>query len=193
MRKMKPEDLGYTQKWFDYGVLSQEAFAEQVSEFQKAEDQNTEHYRYETLLHWMRVKTEFANLEIERLLELLLSDPDQLLAGSAIKELFQRPELSKKQFQLLKKQLPLFGDWTAQLIEREELKKKVQTEPLTEVLIQQCIRYSRTLNEGLLIAMVIEKTTSLETLKRFTEMDFGKRTRNLAQEKIRGIKKGGRV
>ncbi len=121
---MEIEELGYNHKWIEYGLLTKEILDYQLAEFQKGEDRNTEHYRYGTFRTWLRTKNHFTNREIEQFIELALNDPDQLMAGAAVKDLFTHPNISDEQFDLIKKELSKFGDWTLKLIQREELKRK---------------------------------------------------------------------
>jgi hypothetical protein len=188
-KTMKLEDLGYTKKWVDYGLLTEEILADQISEFQEGEDQNLEHYRYGTFKSWLERKGEFTNSEISQFVELALEDSDQLMAGSAVKELFTHPNISDNQFILIKTLLPRFGNWTLKLIQREELKRRIENELLTEGLVRACIDYRQLFNENSLIELIIDKAEGIEILNLFTENDFGKGIRNRALEKIRRIKK----
>ena len=186
---MELEDLGYTEKWIDYGLLTEEILSDQLSKFQNDEDQNTEHYRYGTFKHWLSLKNQFTELEIVQFIELALEDSDQLMSGSAVKDLFTHPKISDDQFNLIKTELSKFGDWTVKLIQREELKKKIESEPLTEKLVQWCIDHRQLFNENFLIELIINKADEIEIVDQFNTNDFGKRIRNLANEKIKRIKK----
>ena len=188
---MELKDLGYTEKWVDYGLLTEEILTDQFSEFQKGEDPNTEHYRYGTFKHWLSLKNQFTNLEIERFIELALEDSDQLMAGSAAKDLFTHPNISDNQFDWIKTELSKFGAWTIKLIQREELKKRIEKETLTKELVQSCIKHRQVFNENVLIELVINKAGEIDIVDQFTTNDFGKRIKNLANEKIKRIKKAG--
>ncbi|MEL6537672.1 MAG: hypothetical protein AAFQ98_19785, partial [Bacteroidota bacterium] len=95
---MKLEELGYTEKWMEYGLLTEEALAQQYADLQNGVDHNTEHYRYGTFMSWLNQKTEFTDAEIEEFIELAMNDSDQLMAGSAVKVLFTHPGITKYQF-----------------------------------------------------------------------------------------------
>jgi hypothetical protein len=75
------------------------------------------------------------------------------------------------------------------LIQREELKRRIENELLTEGLVRACIDYRQLFNENSLIELIIDKAEGIEILNLFTENDFGKGIRNRALEKIRRIKK----
>lgn len=186
---MKLEELGYTDKWIEYGILTNEILTNQFSEFQKIENQHTEHYRYGTLKNWLNQKNKFTNLEINRFIELAFEDPNELMAGSAVKELFTHPDLSEDQFNLIKIELSKFGEWTDKLIQREVLKKRILAENVSDDLIQQCIVYRKSFNDNSLINLIIDKVDRIAIIEQFTSNDFGKRIRNQASEKIRRIKK----
>jgi hypothetical protein len=113
------------------------------------------------------------------------------MAGSAVKDLFTHPDISDIQFYSIKKELFKLGDWTIKLIQREELKKRIETEPLTKKLVQSCINHWQIFNENVLIELIIDKADAIEIVAQFTTNDFGKRIRNLANEKIKRIRKAG--
>ncbi len=186
---MELEDLGYTKKWVDYGFLTEEILDYQLSEFQKGEDQNCEHYRYGTFKNWINQKSGFTNLEIKQFIELALEDSDLIMAGSAVKDLFTNPKISNHQYDLIKKELSKFGDWTIKLIHREGLKKRLESEPLTNELVHSCIHHLQSFNENFLIELIIDKADRIEMINQFTTSDFGKKIRNLANEKIECIKR----
>lgn len=180
-------DLGYTKKWLDYGLLTEEILNRQYVEFQKGEDLNIEHYRYATFLNWLNLKEYFTDVEIKNYIELALEDKDVLMAGAAVKELFTHSKISRSQFELIKQELPQFGNWTVKLIQREELKKSIENNKLTKDLVKQCINHSKQFNENILIELIIHKTNKMEIIEQFTKVDFGKKIRNLANEKLRSL------
>lgn len=190
---MELEDLGYNQKWVEYGLLTEETLTNQLSKFQKDGDQNSEHYRYGAFKSWLDHKTEFTSLEINQFIELALGDADQIMAGSAVKALFTHRNISDNQFNLIKTELPKFGDWTIKLIQREELKKRIEREPLTKGLVQSCINYRQAFKDNVLIELVIDEADEISIVDQFTANDFGKRIKNLANEKIKIIKAGNMI
>jgi hypothetical protein len=188
---MELKDLGYTDKWIRYGLLNKEILNDQFLEFQKGEDQNTEHYRYGTFLNWLRGKENLTNQEIENFIELALEDEDELMAGSAVKELFTSPQITANQFDLVKQRLPKIGAWTTKLISREVLKKKIKNENLTNDLFRKCIIHTKEFDENVLVELIIKETENSDFITQFTTDDYGKKIRNLAKEKLKRIKKAG--
>jgi len=131
-------------------------------------------------LNWLWSKENLTNQEIENFIELALEDQHELMAGSAVKELFTFPQITANQFDLVKQQLPKFGDWTTKLISRETLKKKIQNESLTHDLIRECVEHTKEFKENVLVVLIINETENSEFVTQFTTDDYGKKIRNLA-------------
>lgn len=190
---MELNDLGYTDKWVSYGFLNKDILDNQLIEFRKGEDQNTEHYRYGTFLNWLSRKDSFTDQEVQNFIELALEDDDELMAGSAVKELFTSFQINDIQFDIIKSQLPKFGEWTIKLISREELKNKIENENLTEGLLRKCISHANEFNENVLIELIIEQADNSEFIAEFATNDYGEKIRNLANEKLKRLKKADNV
>ena len=105
-------NLGYTKKWLDFGVLTEDKLRDQIKELELGIDDNQEHYRYKTLLTYFNEQTSFDDLEIENVLALLKSDSDKSMASSATLELLKKPFLDNNQFNAVASFLQTFGDWT---------------------------------------------------------------------------------
>lgn len=181
---MNLTDLGYSEKWLEYGILDEEILQLQFLEFQKGEDQNTEHYRYATFLNWLKQKDTFSDLEVEHFIALTLVDADKTMAGTALKELFTSSKISPAQFDFIKTKLPLFGDWTIKLINREELKKKINEGTLTKETFYQCVEHAKKFKDNILIELCIEITENTNLLLVLTSPDFGKKISTLANAKL---------
>lgn len=187
--QVKLQDLGYTNKWLKYGFIDHETLNAQFDEFKRGEDENAEHYRYRTFRNWLSRKENFTDLEVENFLELAFEDADPLMASSAVKELFTSHRISDHQFDVIKEKLPAFGDWTTKLIGRETLLKRLRKEELSQDLIDECILFSKEFRDYILISIVIERTNDPEVISQFTNGDYGKKTKNLANQKLRRILK----
>lgn len=190
---MELEDLGYTEKWLEFGLLNEEILIKQFAKIRIDEDFSAEYYRYEAFLNWLNQKSSITDLEISNYIELALEDSDQLMAGSAVQELFTSSIISEIQFNRIKKDLVKFGNWTLKLIKRQELKRKIDSEPITEELLEDCINYTKKFEETVLLKLIIESSNNLEFITNFTSNDYGKKIRNLANEKLNKIKKKGNV
>jgi hypothetical protein len=179
--------LGYTQKWMEYGFLTEEALNLQLVEFDKGEDPNTEHYRYRTFQNWLASKTNVTDNEIQQFIELSKEDTDAVMAGSAVRELFTSSIISEDQFELIRLKLPAFGDWTRKLILREVLTKRLQKEEITTELFNECFAYKKEFKDNRLMVVIIEQTNNKELLAEFASNGSGKRMRTLAQKKLNKV------
>ncbi len=182
---MNFENLGYTEKWLVYGILNESLLQEQLLEFKKGHDTNTEHYRYGTLLNWITVKNCFTEKEIENFIELALADVDKMMAGSAMKALFTCHKLNELQFEKIKQTLPAFGEWTGSLIQREVLWRRLNEEKLTQELFEECIL----LGDKSLLEWIINNSNNIEYISELSENGSSKRIRNLAKVMLKRIRK----
>ncbi|MFT5819344.1 MAG: hypothetical protein ACI8ZM_000567 [Crocinitomix sp.] len=186
---MKLEKLGYTPKWIKFKFLNEAIFNEQIEELEKGESENIEHFRYYTFIHWLESKKTISNKEIENYLLLAHEDEDQLMAGSAVRSLFQSPILTDEQYKDLKEQLAEFGDWTKKLIVREDLTKRMAKEELTFEFYQECLAYKNKFDDSRLLVAVIAQTTDEKILLDFETNECGKRIRTLASKRLNKLKR----
>ena len=189
MSKLTFSDLGYSQKWMDYGLISQSFLFQQLNEFENSDDQNTEHYRYAGFLNWLRNKDELTDKEVENYLELALEDHNEVMAGSAVKELFYSPLLTESQLAYTQNKFKLFGEWTLKHIQELELKKRFRSEELTPELIEACLEYSEVFKSSHFLREIIQRSEDSKVIEVFTSNDFGKKIRILANQKLKRIKK----
>ncbi|OJJ15401.1 hypothetical protein BKI52_38965 [marine bacterium AO1-C] len=117
-------DLGYSDKWIEYGFLNDKMLKLQLDEFHLGNDPNPEHYRYKSFLNWLDKREKLLDQEVINFIELALEDSDQTMAGSALKELLTSAKITEKQFQLIKPEFARLGEWATKVIEREVLKRK---------------------------------------------------------------------
>lgn len=186
---MKLATLGYTQKWIDYKFLTPKAFKEQLEEFELGEDETAELLRFDTFMNWIEKKKKFTEQQIDQLLELAAEDPDPLMAGSAIRELFSSPLLTDAQFGYMSAKLPAFGDWTDKLIRREVLSRKIAKESITTEIYIESLAYKKDYDDNRLLVSIIKKTNNLEILADFEQNGCGKRLRTLAEKRINQLKR----
>lgn len=186
---MKKLELGYTKKWIAYNFLNKNILSQQLTEFKKGGDQNIEHYRYASFVNWLDKKSKLTDQEVNHYLELAGEDVDVQMGGTAIKDLFVSPKITKQQFELIKSKLPEFGDWTKKLIAREVLIRRLNKEELTKELFNQCFKYKNEFNDNRLLILIIKKTNKLEILSLFLEVEIGKKIKTLASNKISKLEK----
>lgn len=181
--------LGYDENWLTYGLLDPEWLRIQIEEFETSDDQNTEHYRYATLIRWINSKQSFTNEELDRFLEVCLNDSDSLMAGSAAKEIYLNPYISDTQARYIEGTFSSFGDWTQAHIVGRKLNCKFKNEPITQGLVDEAIQYLEQFNSKRYIELAIEKSEDPKMIQVFSESGFGKKIRNLASQKLRRLRK----
>jgi len=113
--------LQYHKKWIEYDLISEKEIQNQLEQFKNGDDKNAEHYRYRTLIAFIRSQDKFYNLQIDRFIEIVKSDPDQTMAGSAFSELMISGKLHVDQYESAKKEFFKFGKWTKKFIAKIEL------------------------------------------------------------------------
>jgi len=185
LKKMELTKLGYTEKWIEYGLLDDSILQMQIIEFEKGHDTNTEHYRYGLFIDWLRKKERFTNNEIDNYIELAIDDPNKLMAGSAVKELFKSSKLNSSQFEKIKSILPKFGEWTQKLIQGETLLRRLNNENLTNELFEECFAFG---NKGIL-SLIIETSDNERFILELSENGSSKGLRNMAKVKLKKIRK----
>lgn len=183
--KQELSTLNYTQKWLDYGLLTEEKLQSQLAELAKGEDSNTEHYRYGQFLNWLNAKDKLTDLEIEHFIELAKDDPDVTMAGPAMIKLFEHHQLADSQFEYIKSRLPEFGDWTAKIIEHATLQERLDKEKLTQELFHTILNSQY---NGL-IRQILDSSNDEEIIGYLAEHGPNKKIRNVAKQKLRKIRK----
>ena len=112
--------LSYHPKWIEYKFLSKEILEQQLSEFNKGEDTNSEHYRYRTFKSFIQNNPKFTDNQVNHFIELTQIDPDETMAGSALSEFIQSGKLNPNQYLITKQAFIEFGEWTKKVIDRIE-------------------------------------------------------------------------
>ena len=180
-------DLGYTDKWLKYGLLDEAALRKQLEEFERGDDQNSEHYRYGTLINWLRAKENISEEEVNYFTELAREDKDKLMAGSAVKELYNRFSVSDPLYELAKDQFSQFGNWTIKHIKGKELAHALKTSELSAELKEEAINYYHEWSSSLYIEMIIDHAQTSSFIEEFTTANFGKKIRNRASQRIKRL------
>ena len=129
--------LKYSDSWLKFGFLTEEELDEQIKIFEISDDRSTEHYRYQSFNKYLNSRDELTDDEINKYLHLAEIDEDEMMAGSAVRDLLRLRNLSDFQFEKTCNALSLYGEWTERVISREilfrNLRKSVKTdEDLTE-------------------------------------------------------------
>ena len=184
---MKLSKLGYTKKWIRYEFLTPEDFEMQLKHFLASEEKVQENYRFTSFVNWLDSKDSITDRELENFVELAVEDQNEHMAGSALKELIESPKISDKQFAHLKIQFTTFGDWTKKVILRETLIRRLNNEPLSVELFEECLNYKTEFKDSRLLISIIQNTEDLDILSRFADSPVGKRIKTLADKKINKI------
>ncbi|MCP4392806.1 MAG: hypothetical protein GY804_00805 [Alphaproteobacteria bacterium] len=96
--------LGYTDLWFDCGIITKELLIKQFDEIQTSGDDNAEHYRHRAFIQYLDNKESFTNKEVESLLGLEDRGPDDCdLRQNRILSILWSNKLSDDQFQKIGK------------------------------------------------------------------------------------------
>lgn len=181
--------LNYHSNWLDFGFLTPQLLTLQFEKFHQGDDKNTEHLRYGCFLSFIQKHQNFSDLQIEQFIILAQQDDDNLMAGSALKMLFECGKITSKQYEFLKKELLNFGDWAVKLIEQHRLINALSSNILTAELLKECFDFSKNYQTNVLFQIIIDKTSDKDILKKFTTDDFGKKIRNLAKQKLKQLQR----
>ncbi|AXE17806.1 hypothetical protein DR864_08690 [Runella rosea] len=115
--------LGYSQLWLDNGILTIDSLNQQMKELELGEDDNIEHYRYQTFINYFASQAFFDNHSLKQILEILQSDNDKTMAGSATVGLLRKSSLTDEQFNTVADFLKTFGDWATKQVNRAKQKR----------------------------------------------------------------------
>jgi hypothetical protein len=171
--------IGYTTLWLDYNVLTIAYLVEQDHTFDNSDDQNTEHYRYQTFRHYLSSKGKLSDIEFDNYLRLTFSDNDTLMAGSAAVDLFTKVDLTDFQFEKLCKTIGHFGVWTEKVVTRQTLLRQLKASKLTTDLFKECL-----VNGDSAIHEYILDIADLNQLQELAINGKNKKIRNIASEKV---------
>lgn len=182
-------DFGYTTKWIKYGFIDQSILDTQIAEYNKHPEKPLEDFRSNLFNKWLSENKTVTNKQIEEFLELALADASEKMAGNAVRKLYISEIPTEAQFALISKKLPEFGDWTAKLISRETLNKRLKNEELSEELFDACVAYKKQFEDSRLLLDIIKTSENIELLAKFESNGSGKQLRKLAQKRIKQLSK----
>jgi hypothetical protein len=84
--------LGFTPAWFAVGVVDDAVLDRQRAEWDKGEDDNTEHYRYRAFREFLAAHRPLAPELAAALYELGAADPDWSMGGAIMADLVRLSE-----------------------------------------------------------------------------------------------------
>jgi len=171
--------LGYTVKWLDYGLLTQELLSEQLHAFRSGDDKNTEHYRYGAFRNYLRTKETLTDVEFANYTQVASSDQNQVMAGAALIDLFTKIRLSDDQFDKLIAHLKALGDWPENMINRHTLLRKLKQQKLTDALFRECFEKGDNVVQEYLVGIADREQLQVLALEGRT-----KKIRSMALEQL---------
>ena len=171
--------IGYTTLWLDFSILTIDYLIEQEQTFDNSDDQNTEHYRYQTFRHYLSAKDTLSNIEFDKYMRLTFEDSDPLMAGSAAVDLFNKVDLTDLQFEKLCKTLGYFGEWTNKVVTRQTLLRQLKASKLTTDLFKECI-----VSGDSVIHEYILDFADFDQLQELVINGKNKKIRNIATDKL---------
>lgn len=87
--------LGFTSEWFALGVVDSTILTRQRVEWDKGEDDNTEHYRYGAFREFLAARRPLTPELAALLFELGKADPDWTMGGAIMADVVRLPECSR--------------------------------------------------------------------------------------------------
>jgi len=184
---MDIQALGFTEKWIAYGFLEEKNLTKSADKYGDQYEISEE--RFAILMDWLDNQKEISTKQTECFIEIALEDEDKILGGKSLAALLERVDISSTQFDLVKHNLWRFGSWTKKVITKEELRRRLENEELSQELLDLCMDYKNTYKDNRLSVMIIKKSQDEHILKSFLTNGSGKQIRTLAEKKLKRISK----
>jgi hypothetical protein len=86
------QPFGFTRRWFELGLIPAELLARMRVEWDKGEDDNSEHYRYWAFREFLTAHRPLTPELAAALFDLGAADPDQAMGGSIMADIVRLPE-----------------------------------------------------------------------------------------------------
>lgn len=112
--------LDYSIDWINTGILNESELGIQLQEFYTGEDTNKEHYRFRTIMAYLKNDNSLDDTQVEHIIRLLQNDPDEAMARSALIGILKRKSLTSSQFSSVNKALTLFSHQTEKRVNESE-------------------------------------------------------------------------
>jgi hypothetical protein len=177
--------LHFHPKWFDYGLLETNFFAQQVEKYQHEKEtfgDSLEHYRYFAFKSVLSSRESLSNEELEQYIELCQLDEDRLMAHAALIDLLLWQELTDKQYQKLTTHPAFSGKVAQKIIWRNQMRCKLSSGSISnEVFTHILEREDRVLQRELVSSPSISRN-QLEVL---AENGINRAVRNMAKNILR--------
>lgn len=173
--------LGYPAKWLEYDLLAQGTMAEQIAEFDRGEDQNTEHYRYTSFCRILE-RTELDDLTVDRFIELACLDPDQAMAAAALGQLVRHRSLTATQLDRLSVHPAFATRVLKRICQQTRLLRGLDSANPSGEFIDRCISTGDSVVQRKLLERIELNVGQLMAL---SEKGSNRAVRNLARSQLR--------
>lgn len=130
------EELGYSQRWLEAGLLDRALLAEQRARLLAGGTRKTGKYRAEALAAWRERSACFDTQQLDAFLALMRDDPDAKLAHAAIAALIESPALGLDQLEHVARADPKLMQRHQALIRRTYLSRRLEGGVTDEVMQQ---------------------------------------------------------
>jgi hypothetical protein len=87
MSRHDQRQLGFSDRWFQLGLLTDEGLCALVSEYEESDDKNSEHYRYRVFRNYLSAHRPLPPETADALYQLGLEDPDQGMGGAMMHDI----------------------------------------------------------------------------------------------------------
>ncbi|KAF0250313.1 MAG: hypothetical protein FD167_295 [bacterium] len=175
------QKLGYHSLWLEYSFLNEQELTQQIADFCKSEDKNSEHYRYRTFRLFLSKQTVLDDASVQKYIELVQLDYDRSMAKSALINLVEFKGLSIDQLEYLSSH-PAFAD---PVLQKKFSKVKLsnalesQTTSIDQNLFQQILAFKDFELQDRMIKKNALTTAQYELL---AEKGTNKAIRNIAKQ-----------
>ena len=92
MQESIREILGFTDEWFELGIITEDKLEEFKQQYESGEDLNSEHYRWRAFAAFVKTRESFDEQTIRRLYRLGETDADSAMGGSMMVEILSLKE-----------------------------------------------------------------------------------------------------
>jgi len=176
---IKLQKLGYTKKWLELGLLTNQELELQIEEFDKSEDKNTEHYRYKTFKKYLTNKKVLTDRELDNFLNLSNSEKALSMSIAAKLDLFRDIELTDIQFNKVCKEIFELGASVQKIVIRQRLLRRLKKENLTEQLFEEIVTSNDSVTQSYILNL-----SNKSQLKELIENGATKEIKKKATEKL---------
>jgi hypothetical protein len=177
--------LHYSPKWLEYGFISEQFLLLQLSEYEKSDDKNLEHYRYRGFQAVLESHSIFTDNFISQYIELALLDEDRVMGKAALADLIKQPGLSLQQIQQLRTQPAFAETWLQKIFERISLMRELDANPVSDEVFSRLLRSRDTEIHRHLLAL---SSVSRDRLKQLETEGATRAIRNQARNKLRSVR-----